>query len=68
VEWVDSDGTNLTKTPLTNSTEAVDGSPANDYFFPITYTATTLVNPVVYFMCQATGYKLNSNKELPSPS
>ena len=24
------------------------------------------INPVIYFMCQATGYKLTSNKELPS--
>lgn len=29
---------------------------------------TSLTNGVVYFMCQATGYKLASNKELPSRS
>lgn len=54
-----------------------------DYFFPYyginsfeitTYdqdqesTITINYPGVVYFMCQATGYKLKSNKELPSPS
>ena len=35
--------------------------------FPCTY-AQNLTNGVRYFMCQATGYKLTSNKELPSRS
>ena len=30
-------------------------------------TSTPTYKGVVYFMCQATGYKLTSNKELPSP-
>lgn len=40
--------------------------PRNDEgFYPYTPTPD-LTGGVVYFMCQATGYKLTSNKELPS--
>ena len=41
-----------------------DGS---SYFFPYqTENNSVTANKVTYFMCQATGYKLTSNKELPS--
>lgn len=41
-----------------------DGS---SYFFPYQKEDDTVTaNKVTYFMCQATGYKLTSNKELPS--
>jgi hypothetical protein len=36
-------------------------------YFPC-YGVASLSKGVTYFMCQATGYKLKSNKELPSPS
>lgn len=32
------------------------------------YTDDSITDGVVYLMCQATGYKLASNKELPSPA
>lgn len=32
-----------------------------------TWAAEHNISPVIYFMCQATGYKLTSNKELPTP-
>ena len=42
----------------------------NDHISPITLVSglanNSMYKPVVYFMCQATGYKLTSNKELPS--
>ena len=58
------DGTkDLTKFPLTKRRFSGDGDTKS--FFP--YTATPdLSGGVTYFMCQATGYKLTSNKELPS--
>lgn len=52
----------LTKFPLTKREdvgEAVTG------FYPYT-PVPELTGGVIYFMCQATGYKLTSNKELPS--
>lgn len=64
VTWVQGDD-NLTKLPLVKRTES--GTPSVNYFFP--YTADpSLEGGVVYFMCQASGYKLKSNKELPSSS
>ena len=32
-----------------------------------TWAESHNISPVIYFMCQATGYKLTSNKELPTP-
>lgn len=62
VQWV-VDQKNLTKFPLTKR-ENVGSDPAGS-FYP--YTADPeLQGGVVYFMCQATGFKLTSNKELPS--
>ena len=53
---------NLTKYPLTKRTDA--GSAATG-FYPYT-PVPDLTGGITYFMCQATGYKLTSNKELPS--
>lgn len=61
VTWV-SEGKNLTKFPLTKREDA--GS-ASTGFYPYT-SVPELTGGVTYFMCQATGYKLTSNKELPS--
>ena len=38
---------------------------SDDAYYPC-YSVDSLTGGVVYFMCQATGYKLKSNKELPS--
>ena len=62
VTWIQ-DSKHLTKFPLTKRTDV--GEPTGSIFFP--YTAVPdLEGGVTYFMCQATGYKLTSNKELPS--
>ena len=62
VTWIQ-DSKHLTKFPLTKRTDV--GEPTGSIFFP--YTAVPdLKGGVTYFMCQATGYKLTSNKELPS--
>ena len=53
---------NLTKYPLTKRADA--GSAATG-FYPYT-PVPDLTGGITYFMCQATGYKLTSNKELPS--
>lgn len=61
VTWVYNDQ-NLTKFPLTLRD---DVGQATSGFYPYT-PVDSLNNAVTYFMCQATGYKLTSNKELPS--
>lgn len=62
VTWIQG-SKHLTKFPLTKRTDV--GEPTGSIFFP--YTAVPdLEGGVTYFMCQATGYKLTSNKELPS--
>ena len=61
VTWI-KDSKDLTKFPLTKRAEA--GS-ASTGFYPYT-PVPDLTGGVTYFMCQATGYKLTSNKELPS--
>ena len=62
VTWIQG-SKHLTKFPLTKRTDV--GEPTGNIFFP--YTAVPdLEGGVTYFMCQATGYKLTSNKELPS--
>lgn len=56
------DGLNYSKFPLTKreAMEAPQGT-----FYPYT-SAPNLEGGITYFMCQATGFKLTSNKELPS--
>lgn len=61
VEWKHLEK-NLTKFPLTKRDDV--GS-ATSGFYPYT-PVPDLQKGVTYFMCQATGYKLTSNKELPS--
>ena len=61
VIWI-KDSKDLTKFPLTKREDA--GS-ASTGFYPYT-PVPDLTGGVTYFMCQATGYKLTSNKELPS--
>lgn len=61
VTWT-KDGKDLTKFPLTKREDA--GSAATG-FYPYT-PVPDLTGGITYFMCQATGYKLTSNKELPS--
>ena len=76
VSWV-SEGINLSKFPLADNSTVTpygvetDGiATENGHFSPITLvsglSSNAMYKPVVYFMCQATGYKLKSNKELPS--
>jgi hypothetical protein len=58
-------GKDLSKFPLVQ--RADPGTPAsNNIFYPCTAMSTGMDRAVVYFMCQASGYKLTSNKELPS--
>ena len=57
---------NTSKFPLMQDTTS-GITKTTDKLFPY-YGVSSLTDGVVYFMCQATGYKLKSNKELPSPS
>lgn len=61
VTWIH-EGKDLTKFPLT---KREDTGSASTGFYPYT-PVPELTGGVTYFMCQATGYKLTSNKELPS--
>ena len=65
VIWV-SEGKNLSKFPLTTRTLPEESSTT---FYPSQHVENFYNNRkgVIYFMCQATGFKLMSNKELPSP-
>lgn len=76
VSWIN-DNINLSKFPLADQSTVsaygveTDGiETENGHFSPITLinglSSNPMYKPVVYFMCQATGYKLKSNKELPS--
>lgn len=56
------DDKDYSKFPLTKRTDA---GTASTGFYPYT-CEPNLTGGVTYFMCQATGYKLTSNKELPS--
>lgn len=60
------DNIDHSKLPLTKRDNVGEGDGQN-LFYPYT-PVNNLTNGVVYFMCQATGYKLTSNKELPSPN
>lgn len=71
VNWFDQQGNNLTKLPLISSAYSTQGysfTGDTDHFSPATVLSSLPNNysPVVYVMCQASGYKLTSNKELPS--
>lgn len=57
---------NTSKFPLMESSTAGIIKSAST-FYPY-YGQTGMNGGIVYFMCQATGYKQKSNKELPSPS
>lgn len=59
------DGKNYTKFPYIVKPESVKDEDLSGFYYPYV-TASTLNHSVVYFMCQATGYKQASNKELPS--
>ena len=65
VSWI-SEGKNLSKLPLTTRTLPEESSTT---FYPSQHVDNFYNNRkgVIYFMCQATGFKLMSNKELPSP-
>lgn len=52
----------MSKFPLIKATKTQS---TTDNFLPMT-SSPNLTGGVTYFMCQATGYKLTSNKELPS--
>ena len=77
IKWIIGEGDNqqnTSKLPITKRTQeslsAVLGNNnyTTDYFIPITIANDNDQNHfVTYFMCQATGYKLTSNKELPTP-
>lgn len=60
-------GAHHTKFPLigVNKGDYSQGTSAIEQVIPCQYVEG-LTNGVIYFMCQATGYKLTSNKELPS--
>jgi len=65
VQWI-SEGKNLSKFPLTTRELPEESSTT---FYPSQHVDNFYNNRkgVIYFMCQATGFKLMSNKELPSP-
>lgn len=62
------DGKHTSKLPLLYNFNESNSVPSNGYFWPYTNTTNSTYNDsrVVYFMCQATGYKQTSNKELPT--
>ena len=66
VVWIDGEGRNLSKYPLTTRTLP---EPSNTTIYPSEHVDSFYSGNtgVIYFMCQATGFKLMSNKELPSP-
>ena len=65
VTWI-VDGKNLSKYPLTTRTLP---NPSDTTIWPSEHVDSFYPgnSGVIYFMCQATGFKLMSNKELPSP-
>ena len=64
-QWKDENDVdyNFTKFPLTLRNDVSTGT--ESVFYPYTHVEN-LPQAVTYFMCQASGYKLTSNKELPS--
>lgn len=68
IKWIEN-GTNYTKFPYTFRNDEGQPPQTSGRFYPYTYVDTTQAyddHAVIYLMCQATGYKLTSNKELPS--
>lgn len=65
--WIDDNGRNTSKLPYVTAGLSSDATEAstNNLFSPAIVNAN-ITGGVTYFMCQATGYKLTSNKELPS--
>lgn len=63
----------LTKRPFTNHSNLTSVNDTSDHIIPVLYKsslpegAAGTTQGTVYFMCQSTGFKLFSNKELPSP-
>ena len=59
---------NTTKFPLMKTPTGADAgiTRSSSVIYPY-YGVSSLTGGVTYFMCQATGFKLKSNKELPSP-
>lgn len=59
---------NSSKKPILYNYSEATTEPYNGYFWPYTNdeVGTYKDHSVVYFMCQATGYKQTSNKELPT--
>ena len=68
VSWI-KDNKNLSKFPLTLR-QKPEGEDPTLVFYPSEFVSEFKNGKkgVIYFMCQATGFKLLSNKELPSPS
>ena len=62
-KWDNIDRSKLPLTKRDNVGEGIEGQ----IFYPYT-PVEDLKNGVVYFMCQATGYKLVSNQEIPCRS
>lgn len=60
------DKKNFTKFSYINLPSTITDETNAAYFYPYTNISDKLQHGVVYFMCQATGYKQTSNKELPS--
>lgn len=60
---------NLTKLPIICKKDynIVDHTDTSVIHPRVLDTTTPDYNGIIYFMCQATGYKLTSNKELPAP-
>lgn len=60
----------LSKLPIINQSdynEYSDHTDHSNFIHPKVIDTNNTKSGVVYYMCQATGYKLTSNKELPSP-
>ena len=59
----------LSKLPIINESDYTGYTDHTEsgYIHPKTIDHNNSKQGVVYYMCQATGYKLTSNKELPSP-
>lgn len=63
---INEEGKDLSKFPLTKRTDPdPSGQGGAGIFYPCT-AIPSLTGGIVYFMCQASGYKLTSNRELPS--
>ncbi len=69
VTWEDADnsGYNSTKLPASYVSSATAVEVKDNIISPLV-TCSNSLNHVTYLMCQATGYKVKSNKELPSAS